>query len=355
MILSVENGSFGYNHDRKVFSNIDFSVKSGELLAILGPNGAGKTTLLRCLMGFLPWSCGKSTLDGKDIRKITPRELWSKVSYVPQAKSTVCSYSVKDMIMLGRGSNFGFFENPSRDDELAVEKIIEDMNIGFLKDKLCSEISGGELQMVLIAKALASNPEVLILDEPESNLDFKNQLLVLDTISRLVAGGMACIFNTHYPAHALQRASKALILDKAGNALFGDTLSVITEDNIQSAFDVKAVIGEVETQQNIMKDVIPLAVTESDAMSLSTKFDPAEQLAVLSIAAKRESASAINSLLHEYHKYIVGRMGMPYKKYDVNIINLTLDGPKSELENLTARLYALPDVSVKTVYVGKDD
>lgn len=355
MKLAVENGSFGYKPDKKIFEEINFSIDSGDLLAILGPNGAGKTTLLRCIMGFLPFTCGKSTLNGQDILKIPTRKLWSKVSYVPQAKSATCSYTAGDMIMLGRGSNFGFFEKPSADDYEAVEKIIDEMNIGFLKDKFCNELSGGELQMVLIAKALASGPEVLILDEPESNLDFKNQLLVLNTISRLVANGMTCIFNTHYPAHALQRASKALILDKSGNSLFGDTLSIVTEDNIQNAFGVKAVIGEVETGESVMKDVIPLSVADSIGGELSASTDLTEQLAVLSIAAKRESAEAINSLLHEYHNYIAGRMGMPYKKYDVNIINLTLDGPKSMLENLTARLSALPDVSVKTVYVGKDD
>lgn len=355
MRLAVENGCFGYKNGENILENINFSIDSGELLAILGPNGAGKTTLLRCIMGFLKWSGGKSTLNGVDISKIPPQRLWSKISYVPQAKSAVCSYIVEDMIMLGRGSHMGFFAQPSFEDKKEVERIIEQLNIGFLKGKACNELSGGELQMVLIAKALASNPEVLILDEPESNLDFRNQLMVLDTISKLVSEEMTCIFNTHYPAHALQRATKALILDKNKNVLFGDTLSVVTEDNIEKAFGVKAVIGEVETHKNIMRDVIPLSVLDKHTAPLLAEYDSTEQLAVLSIAAKRESAGAINSILHEYHSYIVGRMGMPYKKYDVNIINLTLDGPKSELEILTSRLNALSGVSVKTVYVGKDN
>ncbi len=355
MKLAVENGSFAYKAGKNILENINFSIDSGDLLAILGPNGAGKTTLLRCIMGFLKWSDGKSTLDGTDISKLSARALWSKVAYVPQAKSAICSYTIEDMIMLGRGSNMGFFSQPTEEDRDAVEKIINQLNISFLKGKACNEISGGELQMVLIAKALASAPEVLILDEPESNLDFRNQLMVLDTISKLVRSGMTCIFNTHYPAHALQRANKALILDKNKNALFGDTLSVVTEENIEKAFGVRAVIGEVETNQSIMKDVIPLSIKDTQDLPLMAKYKVPDSLAVISIAAKRESAAAINSLLHEYHSYIVGRMGMPYKKYDVNIINLTLDGPKSELEILTSRLCALPDVSVKTVFVGKDD
>ena len=166
---------------------------------------------------------------------------------------------------------------------------------------------------------------------------------------------MTCIFNTHYPAHALQRASKALILAKNSDVVFGDTQAVVTEDNIEKAFGVKAIIGEVETRQNTLKDVIPLSLSESKNSQPLKKRDDEEQLAVISIAAKRESAEQINKILHQYHSYIAGRMGMPYNKYDVNIINLTLDGPKNELENLTFRLGTLSGVSVKTVYVGKDD
>ncbi len=355
MKLAVENGRFGYSKDKTIFDNINFSIDTGDLLAILGPNGAGKTTLLKCIMGFLRLTNGKSTLNGQDILKIPSRELWKKISYVPQAKSAICSYTVEDMILLGRGSSIGFFSQPTKEDEAAVDEIMHTMKLDFLKGKACSQISGGELQMVLIAKALISKPDVLILDEPESNLDFRNQLLVLDTITRLVNNGMTCIFNTHYPAHALQRANKSLILDKNGNAIFGDTIAVVTEANIEKAFGVKAVIGEVETQKNVMKDVIPLAVTDKTRANLTTEYDSGEQLAVISIAAKRDAADAINALLHEYHSFIVGRMGMPYKKYEVNIINLTLDGPKSELEILTSRLGSIPGVSVKTVYAKKEN
>ncbi len=352
MILSVENGRFGYIKDVPVIKDISFSAKAGEILAILGPNGAGKTTLLRCTMGFLSWTGGKSTLDGQDIRTIPKRTLWQKIAYVPQAKSAAVALSAEEMILLGRSSHLGLFEEPKKGDREKVREIMSRLGIEKLSGKLCNQISGGELQMVLIARALAAEPEILILDEPESNLDFKNQLLVLDTISGLAASGKTCIFNTHYPAHALQRAGKSLILDKNGNALFGDTASVVTEANIERAFGVKAVIGEVETDKKTMKDIIPLSLaTGAGQMERNAG---GEQLAVISIAAKREAAERINALLHEYSALVVGRMGMPYKKYDVNIINLTLDGPKEELTMLTARLGAIDGVSVKTVYVEKD-
>ena len=355
MILSVEKGCFGYKGSKNILNNIEFSAKSGDLIAILGPNGAGKTTLLRCIMGFLSWKSGKSTLDSVDIRQISPQKLWSSVSYVPQAKNTVSAYKAEEMILLGRSSCLRLFEKPSRQDIQMVDSIMDRLHISGLKGNFCNEISGGELQMVLIAKALVSQPRILILDEPESNLDFKNQLIVLDTISSLAGEGMTCIFNTHYPAHALQRANKSLMLDGNGGSLFGDTVSIVTEENIEKSFGVRAVIGEVETRQNIMKDVIPLNIAAESSEKLSHSYNSDEHLAVLSITFNNKaSASMINKLFHDYNRYIVGRMGMPYSKYSVNIINLTLDGPISELEALTARLTALQGVNVKAVYVRND-
>ena len=128
----------------------------------------------------------------------------------------------------------------------------------------CCELSGGELQMVLIARALATEPQVLVLDEPESNLDFKNQLLVLDTMQSLARAGLTCVFNTHYPAHALRRANKALLLGRNGKSLFGSTQDVVTEQNISDYFGVRAVIGSIETPDGAYADVIPVSAAQSE-------------------------------------------------------------------------------------------
>ncbi len=166
------------------------------------------------------------------------------------------------MVLLGRSSRFNILSKPKVKDIEEAEKVLNLLGLLGLKEKKCSQLSGGELQMTLIARALVSEPSVLILDEPESNLDFKNQLLVLETMSKLAAGGLTCIFNTHYPAHALQRANKALLLGKRIEPVFGDTHSVVTEKNIERAFSVKAIIGGIETPGNILQDVIPLYITD---------------------------------------------------------------------------------------------
>lgn len=351
MNLSVKNGTFSYNNKSNVFTDISFSVESGNLLAILGPNGAGKTTLLRCITGMLPWTSGMSTLDGENIRNIPEKRLWSRLSYVPQAKSSPSSYTAMEAVLLGRSSRLGVFAQPSKEDIERAEAVLEQLGILKLRDKRCHEISGGEYQMVLIARALVSDPEVLILDEPESNLDFRNQLIVLDTMSRLAENGIACIFNTHYPEHALQRSDKALILS-GGHAVFGSTSRILTEENIEKAFGVHAVIGEIETRENIIQNVIPLRLTSGGKNSVPD--DTAETLASVTIIFRDyDHSQRINDLLHEYGDMIVGRMGMPYRKRDVYIIHTTFDGEESRIRELTHRLSILPGISVKTTYAGE--
>lgn len=351
MTLTVEHGCFSYPHgDRKVLNDVCFSADSGDLLAILGPNGAGKTTLLRCIMGFLRWQTGRSCLDGIDIRSIPYRELWQKVAYVPQEKYTSSACTAEQMVLLGRSSSFGVFHSPGAEDVEKAEEIMDKLRISQLRGKKCSQISGGELQMVLIARALVSEPQVLILDEPESNLDFRNQLVILETMSGLVREGMTCIFNTHYPAHALQRAKKSLILGRDGSYIFGDTDSVVTESNICKAFGVRAVIGDIETPWNVMRDVLPLSVTESPEVMQDTDENARGIAAVTVIARDNTEAAPINKLLHEYSDSIIGRMGMPYKSGGVYIINVMLDAPVSSIRSLTRELGRLSGVSVKATF-----
>jgi len=199
------------------------------------------------------------------------------------------------------------------------------------------------------------------LDEPESNLDFKNQLVVLDAMSNLAAKGMTCIFNTHYPAHALQRAQKALILSKGGDYVFGDTSAVVTEENIRNAFGVDAIIGEIETPGNMLKNVVPVHIAEpaaeSNGTASGTKEMPKDRrciAAITIIAGDNEMSDKINDLLHEYSELLIGRMGMPYRECDLYIINMTLDGQQTKIEELSHRLNILPGVSVKTTFAKGD-
>ena len=164
------------------------------------------------------------------------------------------------MVLLGRSSRIGAFSAPSKEDFRQARAAIERLGLSHLSVRRCCELSGGEVQMVLIARALASQPGVLVLDEPESNLDFKNQLLVLDTIEDLARSGLTCIFNTHFPAHALRRANQALMLGRGDKSVCGKTCDVVTEDRISEFFGVRAVIGEMQTPLGVYQDVIPVSI-----------------------------------------------------------------------------------------------
>ncbi len=258
MKLTAEHASFSYPNGDPVIRDLTFTAQSGEVTAILGPNGAGKTTLVKCLMGFLRWTSGRSLLDGRDVRTIPEKEFLAHVSYVPQAKTSRLSLTAEDMILLGVTGRIGIFSTPGKEERDFVRSLADSLGIAGLLQKKCTEMSGGEGQMVLIARALASKPDLLVLDEPESNLDFRNQLIVLETVTRLAREGMAVIFNTHYPAHALTRASKALLLGRDGEAVSGPVDEVVTEDNIRRAFGVEAAIREFEGGQ---KGILPLRLT----------------------------------------------------------------------------------------------
>ncbi len=352
MLLKIENASFSYDKNKKIIDNLNFQANGGDIIAILGPNGAGKTTMLRCIMGFLKFNDGKNYLDGTDIYKLPSKALWSKVSYVPQAKGNSSSLSAQEMILLGMASKIGIFSSPSEKDYQKAADIAKSLGISHLLEKKCNKMSGGEFQMVLIARALVSEPKLLILDEPESNLDFRNQLIVLDTLNALASRGMCVIFNTHYPEHALTRANKSLILHKGGKTIFGDTQKIVTEEIIRNAFGVNTVISEIETTGNIYKSILPVRLAENkiDDIAYSNK----NAIAVISaIFSDYDLSGKINDIFSKYSNCIIGRMGMPYNKGGVYIINVTIDAPVNEIESLRHELSILPDVSVKATIADK--
>lgn len=354
MRFEIKNGCFSYKlTDSKILDNIQLDISDGDVLTVLGPNGAGKTTLLRCALGLLSWSCGESLLDGVSLRQIPPRRLWQQVAYVPQARQTLSPYSVEDTVLLGRNAYRSAFEPPREADYAIADSIISKMQLEGLRHRRCSELSGGELQMVLIARAMAAQPRLLVLDEPESNLDFRNQLLVLDTITSLARDGMACIFNTHYPAHALRRSSRSLLLGHGGAFEYGPTAEVVTESSIRRFFGVNAVIGEIETDSNTYRDVVAVSVDREGDNGHGTASDAASVVATLSVILPDSSAASdVNAILHRAAPYVVGRMGMPLREAEISIINLIVEAPTAEIRALCDALSLIPGVSVKATLAG---
>lgn len=262
MILEVENGCFGYPKQEKILKNINLHLEKGHILSVLGPNGIGKTTLLKCMIGLLPWTSGRSILNGTDLCKMKSKDIWNTISYIPQAHSFSFSYTGLEMVMLGRSSHLGLFEQPGAREIEMAEAMMEKVGIMRLAGKDCNRMSGGELQMVLIARALINEPELIILDEPETGLDFHNQILVLNMIERLAhEEGISAIMNTHYPTNAMSIADEAFMMNRKGDRFYGTTDSILNEQNISRSFDVNVIVDEVSYKDRLIRNIIPVSLT----------------------------------------------------------------------------------------------
>ena len=261
MILEIKDLTFSYDKNI-VFKNINFKLESPNVLSILGPNGIGKTTLIKCLLGVRKKISGEILIDGKDIDRFNKKDFYSFVAYLKQGGKETSIYTVLDTVLLGLASQINPLLKPKESDIEKVYLVLKELGIYHLKDKYVSKLSGGEAQMVFMARALVREPEILILDEPESNLDYRNQLLMLDMIDKLKSRGKLVIFNTHYPEHALRYSDKVLLLNKSYKYEFGNTLDIITKENIETTYRIKAAVGELKDGDKIYKDIIPLSIAE---------------------------------------------------------------------------------------------
>ena len=240
MELAVSHGFFRYADDHPFLQDVDFSLDCSSILSILGRNGAGKTTLLKCLLGFERWNSGATLIDGVDIRNMAARTFWSRIGYVAQAKNTTLSFTVQDMVVLGRSVRLGAFAKPGKKDWQKVQESLELVGIAHLAQARCDQISGGQYQLALVARALAGDPQLLVLDEPESNLDYKNQLQVLKVLHQLKTElGIGAVINTHFPSHAIELSDSALIMMPDCKTIFGSAKKVINEENLSRSFGVQ--------------------------------------------------------------------------------------------------------------------
>ena len=261
MILEVENGCFGYPKQEEILTDINIKLEEGHILSVLGPNGIGKTTLLKCMIGLMPWSCGRSLLAGKDICTLKSKEIWNMISYIPQTHGFSFSYTGLEMVMLGRSSHLGLFQQPGHREIEMAEAMMDKVGITRLADKDCNRMSGGELQMVLIARALINEPKLIILDEPETGLDFHNQILVLNMVEKLAhEENISAIMNTHYPTNAMSIADEALMMNRKGDRFYGPTGDILNESNISKSFDVNVVVDEIMYQNRTIRSVVPVSL-----------------------------------------------------------------------------------------------
>lgn len=258
MRLEVRDAVCGYG-TKKVVENISLSVQSGEVLCLLGPNGVGKTTFFKSILGFLKLLGGEILLNDENIQKMPKRRVAKAIGYVPQAHTPPFPFTVMDVVMMGRTAHLGMFASPSKEDGEFAEQALETLGVHFLKDRIYTEISGGERQMVLIARALTQHPEILIMDEPTSNLDFGNQIRVLEQINKLSKKGLGVIMTSHFPNHVFLCSTKVALMQRSNVFTVGRVDEVVTEENLKSAYGIDVrITSTADEKGNSIKACIPL-------------------------------------------------------------------------------------------------
>ena len=238
MSIEVQNLSFSYG-DRPVLHDISFRVEKGEFLSILGPNGVGKSTLFRCVLGLLSGYTGQVLVDGADSRSFTVREAAKHIAYIPQSSHPIFNYSVFDIVLMGRTSGLSTFRSPKNQDADHCRWALEKVGIPHLSDRCFHRLSGGEQQLVLIARALVQKAPILMLDEPTASLDFGNQLRVLEQCRSLAREGYTVIKTNHNPEQSYRYSDRILTIQHGRVLAEGTPKEVLTEKTIRALYGVE--------------------------------------------------------------------------------------------------------------------
>jgi ABC-type cobalamin/Fe3+-siderophores transport system ATPase subunit len=236
MRISAEQVTSGY-HGKAVISGISLAVESGEVLCLLGANGSGKTTLFKTILGLLRPISGRVCVDGEDIAHWSRQRLAKTLGYVPQAHTPPFAYSVRDVVLMARSVHSGPFASPGKHDIAIAEEALDRLSILRLAHERYTELSGGERQMVLIARALAQQARVLVLDEPASNLDFGNQMRVLRHVKELAASGLGLLMTTHFPDFAFLCASRVALMKQGRILAIDRPENTLTQASLEEAYE----------------------------------------------------------------------------------------------------------------------
>jgi iron complex transport system ATP-binding protein len=236
-LIEVRGATFRYG-ERLIFSGLDLDVEAGEILTVLGPNGCGKSTLLRCIGGALRLTQGTVRIGDDELSSLDPAARARKVGLLFQEHLPYFRFTVRDVATMGRTPHLSLFGTPSPQDEALAERALEKVGILALKDRPYTELSGGERQLTLLARTLVQQPAVILLDEPTSHLDLRNQVQCLKTIGALAAQGVTMIMTTHDPNHALLFAGRTVLMKPDGSILVGLASDVITGATLSTIYGI---------------------------------------------------------------------------------------------------------------------
>ncbi|CAN2535978.1 putative+ABC+transporter+ATP-binding+protein [Methylocapsa aurea] len=245
-VVTIADLSFAYRPGQWIVHDYSATVEKGGIFALLGPNGRGKTTLLKLLLGALKPTAGRVSVRGQ-------------IAFVPQLFQVSFDYSALDMVLMGRAKKVGLFSQPSRADEEASLAALDRFGVAHLAKRPFQEMSGGQRQLVIFARALVAEADILVLDEPTSALDLENQLLVLDRIAALSCDdGLTIVMTTHHPHHALAVADHAMLMRGPSDYSVGPVDEILSEENLTSLYGVPLKRIAVEHGGKSIETVAPI-------------------------------------------------------------------------------------------------
>jgi len=220
-------------------------------MCVLGPNGGGKTTLFRTILGLLPVKSGEVRLNERPLHLLDRADIARVAGYVPQGHSAYFAFTLLEFVLMGRTARVGTFSSPGKADRAVAERALESLGIAALADKPVTEVSGGERQLALVARALAQEPKLLVMDEPTASLDFGNQVRVLERILALAASGIAILFSSHDPDHAFLGAQRALLLGEGRVLELGTPKDVVRSDTLRRLYGVPVEVIETQDERRV--------------------------------------------------------------------------------------------------------
>ncbi|NLW78949.1 MAG: ABC transporter ATP-binding protein [Ruminococcaceae bacterium] len=246
-IYTITGLAFRYpKGDRDVFHDVNLTLDAGHVLSILGPNGAGKSTLLNCMAALATPKAGDIRLAGQPLGSLSQKEIAQKVAYVQQNHVPAFSYTVWQYVLMGRAPHIKFFARPGPRDEEAVWRVLQRLDIAHLASKPYTEISGGERQQCVIARALVQEPKVILFDEPTAFLDYGNQLRVLRLMKKMAMDGYAVVMTTHNPDHVLLLDDQVAVLNRQGELQSGPTREILQESTLQQIYNTDLRVLPIE-------------------------------------------------------------------------------------------------------------
>jgi iron complex transport system ATP-binding protein len=248
--LDIDDLAFGYP-GHLVGQGVSFSLTAGEVMCLLGPNGSGKTTLFRTVLRLVPPRGGRVAVDGESLASWSRARLARTFGYVPQAQLATFPFTVSEMVLMGRTAHLRAFSAPGPRDRAVADGVLAVLGIGDLADRPYTGVSGGERQLALIARALAQEPRIMVMDEPTASLDFGNRVRVLGEITRLARRGIAVVLSTHEPDHALRYADRVAVLHAGRLAALGAPNDVVTPSMLRSVYGVEVEILTVTGRDGV--------------------------------------------------------------------------------------------------------